>query len=83
MPAAKAANPRYCATHCKTATTVAQLDPLFANGACIPEFFALDQTGTAGVTLYSGPGGSACAAGELCYPCADPLTNGLPTGACY
>jgi hypothetical protein len=83
VPADKAANPGFCSPHCTTATMLAQIDPVFVNGACTPEYVIYDTNGNAGVGLVNGTGASACPAGQLCAPCANPLTNGTPSGACY
>jgi hypothetical protein len=84
VPAHKAADPGYCSKHCDTATMLQSINPaVFKNGACTPEYVIWDTNGNAGVQLVSGPGASACDPGEMCAPCANPLTNGTPSGACY
>jgi hypothetical protein len=84
VPAQKAADPTSCLRHCSTATMLTQINPaVFGNGACVPAYVVYDTNGNAGIQLMSGPGASACGPGELCSPCANPLTNGTPSGVCY
>jgi hypothetical protein len=84
VPALKAADPGYCSAHCTTADSLRSINKdLYSPGACTPQYVIWDTNGTSGVTLVSGPGATACATGELCAPCANPLTAGTPSGACY
>jgi len=63
---------------------IVQINPaVFGNGACAPAYEVFDTNGNAGLQLLNGPGASACGRGELCAPCANPLTNGTPSGICY
>src|SRR5205823_3410023 len=86
VPAQKAKDPTFCATHCTTSTTTQGLGPagVYKNGGCQPAYVVFDVAGSAGITISTG--GTGCAAGELCAPCQDPL-NSVPTqkpsGACY
>jgi hypothetical protein len=83
VPALKAANPGYCSTHCTTSDTLRQIGKDFSAGACTPEYVIFDTNGAPGVSIVSGTGATACGTGELCAPCANPLTGGSPSGACY
>ena len=84
VPARKAANPAYCSQHCNTATMLAQINPaVFGSGACTPAYVVFDTNGNAGLQLVSGSGATPCPTGELCSPCANPLTNGTASGTCY
>jgi hypothetical protein len=88
VPAKKAQNPGYCSKKCDTATQLRQIDmTVYKPGACTPQYVIWDTNGNAGVGLVSGPGASpaetGCDQGELCAPCANPLTNGTASGACY
>jgi hypothetical protein len=83
VPSAKAANPRHCATPCKTSETLASLG--YPEGACMPTYAAFDANGQAGVAVFKGQGGApaGCKQDEVCYPCGNPLRGGLPTGVCF
>jgi hypothetical protein len=79
----KAASPWSCATPCKTSKTLVDLG--YSNGACVPTFVVYDTNGMSGVSVFTpqpnAPSGYV--ADQLCYPCADPLSGGAPSGACY
>jgi hypothetical protein len=83
VPRAKAADPRQCATPCKTSKQLAGIG--YSAGACVPAYVVFDVNGSAGVVITQNADGSptGCGRDELCYPCNDPLRPGQPTGACY
>jgi hypothetical protein len=84
VPALKAANPGYCSVHCTTSDTLRSINKdQFGPGACTPQYVIWDTNGSSGVQIVSGTGTTACGTGELCAPCANPLTGGSPSGACY
>lgn len=81
-PIMKAQDLSYAFPKCVPSNAVFSTTPPAPNGdkgACVPHYLVDDfqPPPPSGVIVQD-----TCAAGELCAPCNNPLTNNTPTGAC-
>jgi hypothetical protein len=76
-PTLKVHDPLACFAPCET-RLAELLGDRYLNGGCVPSY-VVALVAPAGVGVLEQ---GACAAGELCAPCLNPLAADAPTGAC-